>query len=109
MTTMSMTKRYDPLHLEAEPEPEPLHALLYFLNGKRLQIVGAKGEIATLNLSNADDYLDTFIALLYALREKHGRILIRDEHLAHLPIHFYPYFKPDRTKTGEQATGGDEE
>jgi len=106
---MSYAKPYDPLHLEAEPmaEPEPLHALLYFLNGKRLQIVGAKGEIATLNLSTVDDYFDTFIALLYALREKHGRILIRDEHFAHLPIHFHPYFKPYRT--GEQDTGGDEE
>jgi len=103
---MSMTKPYNPLHLEAEPmsEPEPLHALLYFLNGKRLQIVGAKGEIATLNLSTVDDYFDTFIALLHALREKHGRILIRDEHLTHLPIHFYPYFKPYRT-----TKGGDEE
>jgi hypothetical protein len=106
MTTMSMTKAYDPLTLEAEPisEPEPLHALLYFLNGKRLQIVGAKGEIATLNLSTVDDYFDTFIALLYALREKHGRILIRDEHLTHLPAHFYGYFRAYRT--GEQ--GGDE-
>ena len=103
---MSMTKPYNLLHLEAEPmsEPEPLHALLYFLNGKRLQIVGVKGEIATLNLSTVDDYFDTFIALLHALREKHGRILIRDEHLAHLPIHFYPYFKPYRT-----TKGGDEE
>jgi hypothetical protein len=108
--TMSAMKPYNPLYLEAEPmaEPEPLHALLYFLNGKRLQIVGAKGEIATLNLSTVDDYLDTFVALLSALREKHGRILIRDEHLNHLPLHFYPFFKPDRTKAGEQAKGGDE-
>ena len=105
---MSMTKPYNLLHLEAEPmsEPEPLHALLYFLNGKRLQIVGAKGEIATLNLSTVDDYFDTFIALLSALREKHGRILIRDEHLAHLPIHFYGFFRAYRTKAEE---GGDEE
>ena len=108
---VSMMKPYNPLHLEAEPmsEPEPLHALLYFLNGKRLQIVGAKGEIATLNLSNVDDYFDTFIALLHALREKHGRILIRDEHLAHLPAHFDGYFEVYRTKADEQATGGDEE
>jgi len=109
---MVMMKPYNLLHLEEEPmsEPEPLHALLYFLNGKRLQIVGEKGEIATLNLSTVDDYFDTFIALLFALREKHGRILIKDEHLSHLPIHFYPYFKPYRTKAGEQAdAGGDEE
>jgi hypothetical protein len=105
MTTVEM-KAYNPLYLEAEPmsEPEPLHALLYFLNGKRLQIVGAKGEICTLNLSTLDDYFDTFIALLYALREKHGRILIRDEHLQQLPLPFYPYFRPYHPKRG-----GDEE
>ena len=102
---MCMTKAYDPLHLEKEFEPEPLHALLYFLNGKRLQIVGAKGEIATLNLSTVDDYFDTFIALLYALREKHGRILIRDEHLRHLPAQFDGYFEPYSAKAEE---GGDE-
>jgi hypothetical protein len=110
--TMVMTKPYNPLHLEDEPmaEPEPLHALLYFLNGKRLQIVGAKGEIATLNLSTLDDYFDTFIALLSALREKHGRILIREEHFNQLPIHFYGYFKPYRTKAKEQGeTGGEGE
>jgi len=107
---VSMMKPYNPLHLEAEPmsEPEPLHALLYFLNGKRLQIVGAKGEITTLNLSTVDDYFDTFIALLYALREKHGRILIRDEHLRQLPAHFDGYFEPYSAKAEEQGVGGDE-
>jgi hypothetical protein len=94
MMTMSMTKPYDPLHLEAEPKPVPLFAMLYFSNGKRLQIVGEKGEIATFNFSNADDYADTFISLLYALRKDYGRILIRDEHLDRLPACFHPYFEP---------------
>jgi len=104
MMAMSMTKRYDPLHLEAEPtpEPEPLFAMLYFSNGKRLQIVGAKGEIATLNLSNADDYGHTFRALLYALREDCGRILIREEHLTHLPPYLHPYFEPLVPKGGDE-------
>jgi len=100
MMAMSMTKPYDPLHLEAEPEPEPLFAMLYFSNGKRLQIVGAKGEIATFNFSKADDYADTFISLLYALRKDYGRILIRDEHLARLPACFHPYFEPLTPKQG---------
>lgn len=104
MATVQMA--YNPFYTEAEPmaEPEPLYALLYFLNGKRLQIVGEKGEIATLNLSNADDYFDTFIALLFALREKHGRILIRDEYLAHLPLLFLPYFKPYQVNITEEQT-----
>jgi len=102
MTTISMTKPYNPLHLEAEPQaqPEPLFAMLYFSNGKRLQIVGVKGEIATFNFSNADDYADTFISLLYALRKDYGRILIRDEHLARLPACFHPYFEPLTPKQG---------
>jgi len=102
MMAMSMTKPYDPLHLEAEPEPEPLFAMLYFSNGKRLQIVGTKGEIATLNLSNADDYGYTFRALLYALREDYGRILIREEHLTHLPPYLHPYFEPLVPKGGDE-------
>jgi hypothetical protein len=100
MTATTMMKAYDPLYLEAERDLEPLFAMLYFSNGKRLQIVGAKGELATLNLSKADDYTDTFITLLYALYKDCGRILIRGEHLAHLPACFHPYF--------EAMEGGDE-
>jgi hypothetical protein len=100
MTATTMMKAYDPLYLEAERDLEPLFAMLYFSNGKRLQIVGAKGELATLNLSKADDYTDTFITLLYALRRDYGRILIRGEHLTHLPACFHPYF--------ETMEGGDE-
>jgi hypothetical protein len=120
-TTVSGAIPYDPLLLEsdpAEPETDALFAVLYFLNGRRLQIVGAKGEICTLNLATADDYFDTFITLLFALREKHGRIYIREENLQHLPIGFYPYFRVYRPKDGngeeagkgvEEQAGGDEQ
>jgi len=87
------------LALEAEPEPTPLHALLYFQNGKRLQIVGEQGEIATLNLSNADAYAHSL--LLSALCRAYGRILIRNEHLARLPSYLRHYFEP-------MEQGGDE-
>jgi hypothetical protein len=103
MKMMTMTKHH-PLHLEAEPEPAPLYAFLYFVNGKRLQIVGEKGEIATLNFSNADDYGYTFCALLSALCREYGRIFIRKEHLDRLPVCVHPYFEPAPEKTA----GGDE-
>ncbi len=91
---MTVMKMSDPLYLEAEELPEPLYAFLYFNNGKRLQIVGAKGEIATLNLSNADDNGYILSNLLCSLWIKHGNILIRGEHLAHLPAYLHPFFRP---------------
>jgi hypothetical protein len=98
----------DLLSLEAEPQPEPLFAILYYLNGKRLQVVGAKGEIATFNLSNAEHYSDLFCFLFATLCYEHGSIRIRDEHYAHLPPCFHPYFEPIRPKDGEQVQGGGE-
>jgi hypothetical protein len=97
----------NPLLLEAEPQPEPLHAILYFLNGKRLQVVGQKGEIATFNLSAAEHYTDLFCFLFATLCYEHGSIRIREEHFAHLPPCFHPYFEPHRQE-GEQADGGEE-
>jgi hypothetical protein len=98
------------LQLEAEPQPEPLHAILYFLNGKRLQVVGEKGEIATFNLSTAEHYTDLFCFLFATLCYERGSIRIREEHFAHLPPCFHPYFEPYRPKEGEQerADGGEE-
>jgi hypothetical protein len=115
MMTTEMTKQaHALLYLEAEePEPEPLYAFLYFLNGKRLQIVGQNGEIATFNLSNTEHYAYLFCCFLAALRYEHGNIRIREEHLAHLPPCFHPYFEPHCLKDGEpapqeQQAGGDE-
>jgi hypothetical protein len=93
-TTTNVVKMTDPLYLEAEALPKSLYAFLYFNNGKRLQIVGEKGEIATLNLSKTDDYGHLFCLLISALWRKHGRLLIRGEHLTHLPAYLHPYFEP---------------
>jgi hypothetical protein len=97
------------LELEAEPQPEPLHAILYFLNGKRLQVVGEKGEIATFNLSASDHYTDLFCFLFATLCYERGSIRIKKEHFAHLPPCFHPYFEPYRPKEGdgERAEGGE--
>jgi hypothetical protein len=93
------------LVLEAEPQPEPLFAILYFLNGKRLQVVGQKGEIATFNLSTAEHYTDLFCFLFATLCYEHGSIRIREEHFAHLPPCFHPYFEPYRPKEGDGEQG----
>jgi hypothetical protein len=98
--TMNVMKMNDPIYLQEEALPEPLYAFLYFNNGKRLQIVGEKGEVATLNLSKTDDYGHLFCILISALWRKHGKLFIRGENLTHLPAYLHPYFEP--------IDGGDE-
>jgi hypothetical protein len=92
----------DLLSLEAEPQPQPLFAILYFQNGKRLQVIGEKGEIATFNLSTAEHYSDLFCFLFATLCYEHGTIRIRDEHYAHLPPCFHPYFEPIKPTAEER-------
>jgi hypothetical protein len=96
------TETQNPLQLEAEPKP--LFAILYFLNGKRLQVVGERGEIATFNLSASEHYTDLFCFLFSALCYERGSIYIREEHFAHLPPCFHPYFQPCRPIKQAQAS-----
>ncbi len=94
MTATNVIKMSDPLYLEAEELPQPLFALLYFNNGKRLQILSDKGEVATLNLSKADDNGYILAQILCSLWIKHGNILIRGEHIPYLPSYLQHFFKP---------------